>query len=121
MNPFDIAKDLSQYKKGLVTSENEREYSPFMINRYFSFFSDTIFYANDMNLNSGLDPLMQHDYYLRGIKKGKRYSKWFKKEKNSNLEAIQQYYGYNPSKAKEVYKLLNKKQIQYIVDKVNPK
>ena len=121
MNPFDIAKDLSSFKKRLITSENEKDYSPFMVNRFFSYFPDTIFYANDMNMNSGLDSLLQHDYYLRGVRKDQRYSKWTKKTKNDKIEAIQKYYGYGLEEAKEASKILNKKQIQYIVDKVNPK
>jgi len=113
MNPFDIINDLSYNKKNLL--ENEGDYLPFIANKHFSYFSDTIFYSNELNMNSHLDKQLQHDYYFNIIRKCKRYAKWNKKDKSTALDAVQRYYQYSESKAKEVLKLLNKKQIQYIM------
>ena len=101
MNPFDIIKDLSFGKKGLIDTSNEKEYIPFITNKAFSNFSDAIFYSNHLNMNSHLDNKLQHDYYLNSLRKNKRFSKWHKKDKSEALEAIQEYYGYNSVRAKE--------------------
>lgn len=122
MTPWDVAKDLSYKKKRLIDSDNENYYAreSFTINRFFSLFRDTIFYSNNMNCNSHIDGLLQHDYYFYGLRKSNRYEKWVKKDKSKELNCIRQYYGYNETRAKEAMKLLSKKQIQHIVKLMNP-
>lgn len=115
MNPFDVAKDISFSKKGLIDNTNEGEYTPFLVNRYFSLFPDTIFYINEVNRRSHLDNKLQHDYLMYSIRKSKRFSKWIKKDKSDIIEAIQKHFGYTPSKAKEALKLLSKEQINIIM------
>lgn len=120
MNMFDIMKDLSYEKEGLIDEYNEGEYNPFLTNRFFSYFPDTIFYSNEMNMAHGLDNKLQHDYYLAAIRKNKRYSKWLKKDNQETLQAIQEYYGYSLSKAKEVFSILNKEQVEFILKRLKP-
>lgn len=120
MNVFDIMKDVSYDKKGLIDDNNEGEYVPFLTNRFFSFFSDTIFYANEMNMCHGLDNKLQHDYYLHAIRKNKRYHKWSKKDDQKVIQAIQMYYGYSVAKAKEVLGILNNEQVELILKRTTP-
>jgi Bacteriophage clamp loader A subunit len=120
MNPFDIIKDLSYDKKILIDENNEGEYIPFLTNRFFSFFPDTIYYANEMNMAQSLDNKMQHDYYLYSLRKNKRFHKWPKKDNQEIIQAIQTYYGYSVSKAKEVLNLLNKEQVELILKRTTP-
>lgn len=120
MNVFDIMKDVSYDKKGLIDDNNEGEYVPFLTNRFFSFFSDTIFYANEMNMCHGLDNKLQHDYYLHAIRKNKRYHKWPKKDDQKVIQAIQMYYGYSVAKAKEVLGILNNEQVELILKRTTP-
>ncbi len=120
MNPFDIMKDLSYDKKGTIDNSNEGEYNPFLTNRFFSFFPDTIFYANEMNMSNGLDRKLQHDFYLHSLRKNKRYAKWPKKDNQTIIEAIQTYYGYNVAKAKEVLNILNNEQVEIILKRTTP-
>ena len=47
------------------------------------------------------------------VRKAKRYNKWIKAEE-SNIEAIQKFFGYSFMKAKEALKLLNEDQIDRI-------
>ena len=114
MNPFDIIKDISYKKEGLISKHNESEYVPFLTNRHFSYFSDTIYYANLMNLYSFLDNQLQHDYLINIIRKNNRFTKWNKKDNKAVIEAVQKYYGYSESKAKEAIKLLNNEQLDFI-------
>ena len=119
MNPFDIVTDISLNKKRLIDETNQKEYSPFMVNRALSYYIDTIMYANDMNINHHVDKLMQHDYLFYSIRKAKRFSKWAKKKKNSDIELIQEYYGYSYDKAKVAVSVLTDDQIKIIRKKLD--
>jgi len=119
VNPFDIVTDISLNKKRLIDETNQKEYSPFMVNRALSYYIDTIMYANDMNINHHVDKLMQHDYLFYSIRKAKRFSKWAKKKKNSDIELIQEYYGYSYDKAKVAVSVLTDDQIKIIRKKLD--
>jgi len=118
MNPFDLVNDISYAKKYIL--EEEKHYLPFIVNTHFSYFGDSIFFANEMNMNYHLDKKLQHDYYFHALRKNKRKSKWHKKGNEDSLDCIQRYYGYGPQKAKEAAKILSKKQVEYIVKKMTP-
>jgi hypothetical protein len=119
VNPFDIVTDISLNKKKLIDETNQKEYSPFMVNRALSYYIDTIMYANDMNINHHVDKLMQHDYLFYSIRKAKRFSKWAKKKKDSDIELIQEYYGYSYDKAKVAVSVLTDNQIKIIKKKLD--
>jgi len=87
MNPFDFVKAINETKQDLIRgSENpdlaETFYKPYLVNKAFSYFKDTVMYANDINMYPNTDNKLQNDYYLNSIRKGKRYSKWHKKEED---------------------------------------
>lgn len=120
--------DLKDYLNSINTSkhnlmddspESENSYSPYIINRCFSGFIDTILIANEMNLNSHLDKKLQYDFYINIIRPKKRFSPWLKKEKLDSLESIKQYYGYSDDKAKTALKILTEEQIEFIKSKLN--
>ena len=94
----------------------EKEYIPFVVNKCLSYFPDTIFYANQINVRPGLDKKMQYDYLRLSASKRKRFSKWFKEEKNDNIKLIQEYYGYSYRRAKEVLDCLTDDNIKTIKD-----
>ena len=119
MNPFDFVNDINGSKKDIIrNSENptlaEKSYSPFLVNRAFSNFVDTIMYANEMNRVNHVDSILQNDYYLNSIRSAKRFSKWAKKEENSEIETIQEYYKVNYNRALEISKVLTTEQIDHI-------
>jgi len=114
MNPFDFINDITYNKNNVMTEDNEKDYVPFVVNRGLSYFIDTVFQANEMNANHSLDHHLQFDYLLNSIRKKRRFSKWNKKQDLQVLEAIQEYYGYSISKAKDVVSILNDDQIESI-------
>lgn len=73
---FDIFKSLS-HSKQLVDGDVER-YEPFMTNRIFSHFPDTLFHANLMNLYGSLPKEAQMDYYLTATVAKSRFAPWYK-------------------------------------------
>ena len=113
MNPFDYIKSINDTKKDIMVDDiSEKEYNPFIINRNFSHFNDTVLYANEMNRYHHLDHRLQFDFFINIIKKKKRWSKWIKPQDINNLELIKQHYGYSNDKAKSVLQLFNNEQIE---------
>lgn len=102
-------------KKDVITSENEGDYVPFVVNKALSFHQDCIFYANQMNMLPSSDKLLQNHYYLNTVRAWKRpFRKWQKLETIENLDIVQEYYGYSNDKAKDALKLLTNEQIDAI-------
>lgn len=108
MELFDFINNINYYKKPVLDEDEKADkfYLPFMVNKYYSFFADTIFYANEMNCNWELDKKLQHDFYLNGIRKKKRFNAWVKKDTEDDIETIKKAYNYTESKAQEVLNIL---------------
>jgi hypothetical protein len=118
VNPFDVINDISLKKAGLITGENEKDYNPFLTNRGLSYFPDTIFHAQEMNLLHHLDKKMQYDYLFNSIRKSKRFSKWSKKDSGKDIESIIEYFGYSRRRAEEALKVLTIDQVKQIKKKL---
>lgn len=116
----DIVPAILVNKKNIITSENEKLYNAFIVNRALSFHRDCIFQVNEMNKNSHIDNTMQNHYLLNTIRAYKRpYKEWFKKERIENLEVIKEYYNYSNEKAKEALKILSSDHINEIKKRIN--
>ena len=120
MSPFDYLKAINETKEDIMlTSQDEKKYAAFIVNRGLSFFMDTIFQTNEMNRNPHLDSRLQFDYLINNIRKKRRYSKWLKPEKLKNVELVKEYYGFSYEKAKDALRILSEEQLAYIIDKLN--
>ena len=120
MSPFDYLKAINESKEDvMLTSQDEKKYAAFIVNRGLSFFMDTIFQANEINRNHHLDSRLQFDYLLNSIRKKKRYSKWLKPEKLDDLDIVKEYYGFGNEKAKNALQVLSVDQLAYIRCKLN--
>mgnify|MGYP001014458950 CR=1 FL=1 len=121
MDLKDYLNSINLSKENLMDSdpESERQYPPYVVNRCYSGFIDTILLANEMNINSHIDKKLQYDFYINIIRPKKRFSPWLKKEKLDSLDCIKQYYGYSDEKAKVALKLLTEQQIEFIKTKLN--
>lgn len=94
--------------------ETEKSYLPFIVNRCLSYFTDTIFNANEMNTRSFLDKKLQYDYFVNSLRPRKRFSKWQKVEKSEDLETVKEYFGYSSQKAKDALRILTPLNIEYM-------
>ena len=120
MSPFDYLKAINETKEDIMlTSQDEKKYAPFIVNRGLSFFMDTIFQANEVNVHFHLDSRLQFDNLLNSVRKKRRYSKWLKPEKLSDMDIVKEYYGFGNQKAKDALSILTKEQLDYIKDKLN--
>lgn len=124
--PYDLFKDyvpaISNTKENLMDTTDEmweKSYTPFMVNKNFSYYQDTILYANEMNRYPLLSNKLQFDYLLNSIRPRKRFSPWSKKSIHSDLEYVKEYYGYSNKRAEEALSILNDEQIKNIKNKLN--
>ena len=84
-NPFDYVTSITYGKNDMMTgSENdelaEAGYNAYLTNKSLSYFPDTLFYANEMNVMNHTDKRLQYSYLLNSIRPKKRFSKWVKKQ-----------------------------------------
>ena len=125
LSPFDFIKSINSNGENLLKdcrAHNSDEYLspdspckkyvPFVINRGFSQFNDTVLLANELNMHHHLPAKMQYDFYRAAIRPRKRFSKWAKKmEGSSDLKVIQDAYNYSKEKAESVLDLFSKTDI----------
>ena len=116
MNPFDYVNDINYGKKNIIKNSDNTElaeklYPPYLVNKAFSQFADTVRVVNEMNIHHQLDKKLQFDFLINIIRSKKRFSKWAKKQDDENLELVMQHYGYSYEKAKQVLPLLSDDQI----------
>lgn len=116
----EVIPSILQTKEyALLTEQDEKSYSAFMVNRALSFHRDTVLFANEMNRYSTLDNKLKYDFLLNIVRASKRpYSKWHKKAKDSDLELVKEYYGYSDAKAAEALKILSDDQIAAIKEQL---
>lgn len=97
----------------------EKNYQPYLVNKNYSNFQDTILYANEMNKYHNLDNKLQFDYLLNSIRPRKRFSPWHKKTIHNDSDYVKEYYGYNNKKTEQALNILTKKQIEEIKSQLN--
>ena len=123
MNPFDYVNSINYSKKNLMEDTDndklaESGYNPFITNRSLSYFTDTIFYVNEINQYSHIDNKLQYDYLLNSIKPKKRFSKWVKNVGSDDLENVKLYFNYSTKKGLQALNILSPNQLQEITSKV---
>jgi len=122
-NPFDYINSINTSKKDLMTGTAndelaERHYNPFLTNRALSYHNDTVGFANLMNCNYHIDHKLQYHFLLNIVRSKKRFAKWSKKESNSDVTLIKEYYGYNDVKARQALAILSKHELNIIREKL---
>ena len=120
MNHFDYLNSINLTKKDIMIDDDcEKAYNSFMVNRGLSYFQDTVIIANEMNRQHQLDSKLQYQFLINMIRKRKRFSKWAKAQKESDIDAVKEYYGYSNEKARQALTLLSPDQITIIKNKVS--
>lgn len=117
--PFDYTTAVTETKKDLMrgTANDdlaEKDYDAFLNNRALSYHSDTIYFANEMNRLSHIDNLLQFDFLLNIVRPRKRFAKWAKKDNDSDLLIVKEYFNYNDSKARQALSILSPQQVAII-------
>ena len=120
MTPFEYLNAINYSKNDIMVDDiTEKVYNAFMVNRSLSYFPDTVFAANEMNIHHQIDSRLQFDFLINIIRKRKRFSKWDKKKINSDVEVVKEYYGYNEEKALQILSILSTDQLNELYKKVS--
>lgn len=120
LSPFDIVNAINSGNREIFENQDDiKSYVPYQINKSFSYFPDTILYANEMNRFHGLDNDLQFSYYINSLRPRKRFSKWVKKSEDSALKSVMEYYSYNIEKAEQALLILSPEQIDLIKEKLD--
>jgi hypothetical protein len=117
-----IPSILKTKKDYLVEEHDEKAYAKdaFLVNRALSYHMDCVLYANQINMNPQLDAKLQYQYYINTIRSmTRKFEPWQKVDKNSDLNAVKEYFGFNNEKAKQALRILNNDQITSIKEKTN--
>ena len=112
---------INQSKKNLMDQDPELEssYPSWIINKCLSSFTDTVLFANEMNMNWHISKRMQYDFFINSLRPRKRFSPWSKKESIDYLDEVREYYGYSYTKALEVIRVLSTDQLEHIKRSLN--
>ena len=104
--------------------DQEFKYEKWRTVSSLSNFVDTIFYANEMNINHQVTDKMHYDYLFYSIRKAKRFNKkkseqdkrseQLQKEEQDKIALLQDFYKYNVANAKAALKVLTEAQIESI-------
>ena len=114
----DFLKSINDTKQNLIVdAKTEKLYTPYIVNRCLSYFTDTILYSNEMNAHSHIDSKLQYDYFLYSVRKRKRFSRWTKQESPDDLEFIKSHFNYSDKKAKEAIQVLGASGIEALKEK----
>ena len=117
MELFDFLNDISHKKKGVIRDDPlaEKDYKPYVINKFLSQHIDCILYVNEMNIRPHCDKILQFDYLINSLRKQfRRSSKWLKPDFFDNVEIVKEYFGYSTPKAKQALEILTEEQLDYI-------
>ena len=117
MELFDFLNDISHKKRGIIRDDPlaEKDYNPYIINKFLSQHVDCILYVNEMNIRPYCDKILQFDYIINSLRKQfRRSSKWLKPDFFDNVEIVKEYFGYSTPKAKQALEILTEEQLDYI-------
>ena len=123
MKPFDYVNSINYSKKNMMEGTDNDElaesgYVPFLTNRSLSYFTDTLFYSNEINQYPHADNKLQYDYLLNSIRPKKRFAKWVKTMDSDDLEIVKLYFNYSTQKAIQALNILSPRQLKEITNKV---
>jgi len=122
LSPFDFIDAITtQAKPDLMADDptNEKAYLPFIINRHFSYFPDTVLLANEMNKASTLPNRLQFDFYRAVMRPKKRFAKWIKPERVDSVEIVAEYYKMNKTHARQAVLFLSAEAIKEMKAKLS--
>ena len=114
-NPFDYVRAINEKR----TIGDTHDYNPYLANISFSYSLDTVLIANEMNQRPNLPPEAQFDFMFGAVRKGKRFSPWYKEEENPHLQLVMEYYNYSKQKALQALQVLTQTELKEIKTKMD--
>lgn len=122
MNPFEFVNSINDKKThfGEFNQYYEASYKPFLVNRHLSYFPDTVFSAQDMNVNWHLPHKMQYEFLYNEVRPKRRFKKWPPARTTpEDVGIVRDYFGVNPQRAREYLELLTSDQLLEIKERLD--
>lgn len=118
VTPFDFVNAASETKIDIIAEAEDpewmaKQYNPWVVNKAFSQFSDTVLFANEMNRCHELPKRAQFDFYINSLRRRKRRAKWPKKEEN-DLNMVREYFQCNATVGRQYLRVLSPSKIEQI-------
>ena len=110
VNPFDLVRAINDK----TNVDNPALYNPFLSNRAFSYHLDTVLVAAEMNKYPDLPAEVQFAFMNSAVRKGRRYSAWYKEDESPHLQMVMDYYGYSKNKALAALQVLTRDNLRDI-------
>lgn len=121
---WSFENSINTGKTKLVITEQPFKYDKWRTNSTLSNYTDTLFYANMMNMNYDITDEMHYNYLFHSVRKAKRFGRRKTeqdkeiekqiKEEQEKIALIQEYYKYNLVKAKTALNVLTDVQLDKI-------
>ena len=114
VSPFEFVNAINGNKENLFETKGyaDSDYNPFIVNRQFSYFPDTIFIANEANRLNNTPSRSLFDFYRFMVDPRKRYAKWGKPVKHENIEILMKTYDISLNKALDIVDLFSKEELK---------
>lgn len=117
---FEFLSALTDKKIDMTNNDRfEKDYSPYMINRFLSMHPSTIFYAHFANRIT--DKKNHFLFLLNCLEKEKIFLKYIKKDKFEDTKIIQKCYDISLEKARSYMDLISKTDLKNIRKKYGGK
>ena len=116
ISPFDYINSIcgQNNKKFGQIDLPEKEYNPYLTNKAFSLYSDTIFLAAEMNIHNVIPNNAHYGFYNDTVIKKKRFSKWPKNKKKKEIIMICEYHKVSYKEAQEMLPFLSAENLKDI-------
>lgn len=112
---WQAVKSLSYTKEYDIIDPESGDYIPFLVNRAFSYYPDTILFAEEINELPFVTKRMHYDYYFYAIRPRSRFTKWAKKEdKGEEFQVVQEAFGFSEKKVMEALNVLSEQDVSDI-------
>lgn len=116
---IDWISNIESSRDCILTEENEKEFSPFIINRVVARHAENLHHAYQMNQMPQLSAKMVYKYYHQSISKRKRYGKWglLKSEKTpGDIQLISNLYNVSATKAERYLEVYSEDKLKKLRD-----
>lgn len=108
---FDFLNSINDHV--YTPPEDGDDYNQFMINKGLSYYPDTILLVNEIN-KAGFSNKSHYDFLFYTVDKRKRRSKWFKAEKDEQVQLLCDYFTVSVNKAREMVKFFSPEDFENI-------
>lgn len=118
ITPFTYVNAISNHQQ----MDDLEKFVPFLCNRHFSYFIDSVFHANLLNQYPNLPKRIQFNSLLNTLRKRRRFVKWGKANNVSDVVSIAKYYNVSYNKAVLISRSLTeqqKKEICEVIESTN--